>query len=793
MKRSLRPWLTGILILLIGFAAGAFVGRRWRGDFADVVLTFLTLLTSATLLLLALYLVFKRARRFLPKRREPASSSSRLSFGFLNGKGYLTLKDFGPFESFQLSLTLPGSWMSDSGAPVFSLLPVRTSDQLALILFILSLAVYAITRLVALDQFPIYFFADEAIEGVLAAQLIQRGLRDYQNQFLPVFFNTYGFFNPLISVYFQLVGILLLGKSIVVTRGAAAVVTLIGSAAASLILKFGLQSRTWWAGILFLAAMPAWFLHSRTAFETAAAVSLYACFLLLYVLYRYRSPNFIYPALVFAAATFYSYGNGQLVIGVTALLLLFSDLRYHFQNRLRLFAALGLLVLLALPYYRFQVDHPTEITYHLRTLDSYLFRAIPLESKIREFASAYAYGLSPQYWFLPNSQDLARHRLKDYGNVALWVLPFFLIGLAVCIRGWRSSARRLVLIALFVAPIGGALTQVAITRVLTFIVPASILATMGLEALLARWRQPYFQKLAPIAVFVGLSFASFSMLGDALANGPLWFRDYGLYGMQWGAKQLFTLIPTMLEQSPETVVFVSPTWANGTEVFAQYFMPNEPRLRFGNVDAWMAKKQPLERHMLFVMTPEELGNARKSDKFRDIQVDKSLAYPDGSDGFYFVRMSYADNIDQIFAAELAERLEPVTEKIQLNGESVTVSHTRFESGALPNLFDGDTFTLVRTIDSNPAFLEFVFPTPRHFTGISADFGSMELALTLQLFPSNDAPSITLTNPYRNLPPDPHVEMSYENAPLQISKLRLEVKALGVGDGFKIHIRELKVK
>ena len=55
-------------------------------------------------------------------------------------------------------------------------------------LFFIGLALYLLTRLVALPSFPIYFGSDEATTVVRAADLIRDGFRDYQGQFLPTFF-----------------------------------------------------------------------------------------------------------------------------------------------------------------------------------------------------------------------------------------------------------------------------------------------------------------------------------------------------------------------------------------------------------------------------------------------------------------------------------------------------------------------------------------------------------------------------------------------------------------------------
>lgn len=765
-----RIWIAATLLLTFSF--GALLGRRWTGRLADSVLTLVAAL--AVLLVLWTAFDFLRSRSFLSSAQEQAEVKRAGSH-----KWVLRLQNIGRFEYIQVALTWP------------QLSTPRLSW--ALVLFGLSVVVYAITRFVALDQFPIYFFADEAIEGVLASQLMANGWRDYLNHPFPVFFNTYGFFNPLIGVYAHAIGIALFGKSIVVTRGVSALATLLGSAAVALILKFGFKLKHWWLGLLFLAATPIWFLHSRTAFETAMMVSAYAFCLLFYILYRYRSPLFGYPTLFTAALAFYSYGNGQLVIGLTGILLALSDWRYHLKHWRLLLFALPFVLLLSVPYLQYRNDHPDEISYHLRTLDTYLFRAIPVQDKIGEFLSRYAYGVSPLYWFIPNAQDLARHRMKDYGNIALWTLPLFLVGVGVCLARVKSSAHRLALIAALSAPIGGALTNIASTRVMAFVVPAAIFAALGTEFLITRLRRPVGQGAAAVGAFLVLATFSLTMTSDALTNGPLWYTDYGLYGMQWGAKQIFQAIPTILKESPQTQVLLTPTWANGTDVFLDYFMPHEPRVHFQNVESFIAQKQPLDDNMLLMMTPEELRKARASNKFQRIDVERVIKYPDGSEGFYFVRLAYVDNVDALFDADEAARLQPVTDIIQLGDTNASVTHLQFEAGRIQDLFDGDTFTLVRFIEANPVYLDFDFSAPHHITALAMDTGTMDFTLTVSLYASENSAPIVYTQTYRDLPPDPHIELPFTDAPETIKKMRVEIKAENIGGQARIHVREIKFR
>ena len=375
-----------------------------------------------------------------------------------------------------------GNWMQ-AGVPWSSLRAEFTRADMLLLGF--GLLIYALTRFIGLTRFPIYFFCDEAIHPNLATDLIRDGFRDHLGTLLPPFFLNDQAWNLSFSVYVHLVSVVLFGKSVVVTRATSVVVSILGATAIALTLKLIFHNRSWWIGVLVLAITPAWFLHSRTAFETVLMVSFYACFLCTYLLYRYRDPRYLYAALLFGAATGYSYTNGQGVMLVSGVLLLLSDARYHLrQNRHLLLNAALLLALLAVPLVRFRFLHPDATTNQLRSLYSYWFQHIPLSDKLATFSSNYFQGLSPSYWFFPNEDDLVRHRMKGMGNLALIALPFVLFGLGICLRQWRSSAHRALLIAVLAAPFSAALVGISITRVLAMVVPATLLTCLGFDQVL---------------------------------------------------------------------------------------------------------------------------------------------------------------------------------------------------------------------------------------------------------------------------------------------------------------------
>lgn len=718
--------------------------------------------------------------------------------------------------------------------------------RMGLAAFVVAMLIYAATRLIGLADYPIYFFSDEAIQAVSAADLIRDGFRNADGMLWPPYFKNFAVWNLGLSVYLQLLPVRLFGMSVYVTRLVSVFVGMVGVAAVAATLRNVFRARGWYLSVLLLAATPAWFLHSRTAFETAEMVAFYALFILCYLLYRTRSAVWVYPAMVFAAAAFYSYSNGQAIIGLLVLALAVVDAPYHlrqiretrdeirvksarsdrisylvsrisyFVSRYRLVLLVVLALLLIWPYVRFRMAYPTDLSYHLRSLNSYWFNDISTAEKLGQFADRYLYGLSPAYWFRPNDHDLARHRMVGYyGHMRPEFLPLIVLGIVVAVggmfgkgegeKGRRGAGYRVVLLALLAAPVGAALVDIAVTRVLSVVVPATLLAGIGIDWILVRLarlgrgegekgrkgERARGSAVVAAGAFVVLALMSLGMLRLALSEGPTWFTDYTMGGMQYGARQLFGIIEERLAADPATRVMLTPDWANGTTMFPQFFLTPEQQTRVQtfNVDAFIGEKRELTPDMLFIMMPAEVDRARASGKFERVDIEGEIPYPDGRTGFYLVRLAYMPDIDAVFAAELEELRRPVTEPGTLDGAPVTVTHTRFEAGQLSDLFDGDTFTLVRHISANPVRYEIIFDAPRPVSGLALDLGSMDAGVAVTLI-APDGQSAAYSQEFRGLGPDPHIELPFPDPPPLVASMTLELRDLNRGEDVKIHVREL---
>ena len=748
-------------------------------------------------------------------------------------------------------------------------------QNLATWLFIFAVGIYLITRLIGLTQFPIYFFTDEAIQSQSMLDLINNGYKDASGAWFPTYFRNGDYYNIGLSVYLQWLPVLLFGKSAVATRAISVLVTLIAAASVGIMLREVFKLKCWWLGTLFLSITPAWFLHSRTAFETAEFVAFYAGTLCSYLFYRHKSPHYLYPTLFLGALSFYTYSPAQVIMTLTAIGLLLSDWRYHWQNRRIVLIGFGLLVVFALPYIRFSINNPTAPFAHLHTLWSYWFENIPLSEKITHYLSEFGVGLSPWYWYVPNDRDLSRHLMKDYGNIMIATLPLALIGLAHTLRHVRSSAYRTILIALLISPAAAALVQISITRVLVFVIPAAILTAIGLEQVLEWIESPkkrlselsagagptsrrviaaslillagipialisqeninrfaflvltfllalqvsgVFERLArfltrdntivrpklwnlshtllALSTFIVLAGANVRMLNDALQNGPLWFRDYGLGGMQYGAFQIFDIIDQYVKDHPGTKVIFSPDWANGADIVARVFLDDFSAIQLGSVRGHITQKLPLDPNTLFVMTPQEYDIVRASPKLTDIDVEKIVPYPDGKPGFYFIHLRYVNNIDEIFAAEKAARQALRESTLTIDGQKVKVRYSYldgdFQDKSMALVFDNDPFTVAKTFETNPFIIEMTLPKPRMLHGFSIIIGSAKVQITLKCYSKAATQPIVHTfegQGTRNQP-----ELSFDlPTPTQVQVLHMEVLDPLSSDQARVHIWELKLR
>jgi 4-amino-4-deoxy-L-arabinose transferase-like glycosyltransferase len=675
------------------------------------------------------------------------------------------------------------------------------------------IAVYGATRLVRLADYPAYFFCDEAANANMAENLLRHHFTAWDGVFpdgtlLPPYFDNDERVYPSITVYIHALSILLFGKSLFVVRATSAAVSALAALAIALALKLVFKVRSWWTAPLLLTVTPIWFLHSRTAFESTMMVSFYACFVCTYLLYRGVSPAWAPLTVLAGAGTFYAHPNGQGIMLVTGILLSVLDARYHLRafrrHRRAALASAGLLVLAAVPYTRLLLARPNTTNQELRRLNSYVLRDTPLREKLGEFSRNYATALSATYWFAPHYEhfvespakpswvsrlhftppslavfETVRHTMRGYGNLPLLAGPFLLAGLLATVWKARSSGiHRAILVAVVAAPFTSALVALHQQRVMALIVPATLLACLGLEALFTALAPFLPRALVGAAVAALLLAQSYRLTADAVQNGPLWTANYGLYGLEYGAQQVFAAVNQELAQIPGRRCFVSGSWANNPGEFIPFFVPLPQRgeVDLFDLDEVLAKKTKLDPSALYVLPQKELDLAVESCEFAFDPL-RVLRYPDGRPGFYFVRLRYVEGIEQILATRRLVNAEPLETSATIDGWNAEVWHSPLEFGEVSDVFDGKLDTLVRAA-SNLLMVDVRFERPRLVRRIALDGWLSNLTVSLAVYQTGDTAPLVSTRTYPEGEEPVQFELHLPGVTRPATRIRIELCSPG---------------
>ncbi|TAK13151.1 MAG: hypothetical protein EPO32_06235 [Anaerolineae bacterium] len=687
------------------------------------------------------------------------------------------------------SLSVAGSQSLALGERILRYWPLPLDATL----FIGALLVYASVRLIGLTQYPIYFFTDEALQTNLAGEFLKYNFHSPQGELFPTYFRVFNTWNLNVSVYLQLIPYVLVGKSVFWTRATVALTTVLGAFWVGRMLKDNFKIPFWWVGVLVFSLIPVWFLHSRTAFETPLMAVFYIGFLYYYLCYRQGDVRKVYAAVAFGSLAFYTYSAGKLIVPVLGIFLLLSDLKYHWQQRKTLLKAAVVLVLFILPLVRFTLAHPEAQAEQLGNLTSVLMQPIPWTEKASLYFKNYLFALSPGYLFIPNNFDLVRHQMGPLPQIMTWMLPFYFIGIALCIANFRNAAYRVVLFGLLAVPSSPALVTIGATRVLSLVGPAAVLITLGLVAVLN-----YFQGRAPrfpawvtaVLLFVFLASANFRLLGRALTEGPTWSEDYSLGGMQYGGIQLFERIREYHEANPDIEISVTPNWSNGTGELAGFFFDVPWPFTLADPFMFIDDSNADLSHYMIIALPNEYERILESPKVKDIRVIDLLEYPNGEPGFYFLTMEHAGSAAELIELEIELRQTPVEEQVEVDGEVWTVRHTPTDMGQLKDLFDNNPDTVARTGGGNPFIIEVFFPDVRTLSGVELITGSHNAEIIVQVFQPGEAEPQSYLLAHQGSISDPIALIEFEE-PVEIDHILISVRDVGLGEPANIHVWQIE--
>lgn len=660
-------------------------------------------------------------------------------------------------------------------------------------LFMVSLSIALLCATWQLEQFPIYFFSDEAALVNLGRRWILGEHQDHNITSLLYYQVEQHRWIPMMASYLVGLSSVLFGKSIEVARLTCSLLSMLGVVALSYSLRLFFKCSCWWITPLLFFCVPTWFLHSRTAFDTSMSASFVMLFICCYLLVRVKFPNLLYFLPIIGALAFYTYSANQVIIPALALLLLISDSPFFLRNLRQFIVVLILSAVLLTPVIKLHAGGSAGLFGQLNVFNSDLVLSAPLQDRLLALTHKYLAVFDKHYWLDSPSKELIRHRVGSHALFPYYLVPFVLLGFVTALWRWRSPQYRVLLIALACVPIPSAITQLGITRVMSLIPLTIALACIGLDQVL---RLLPIKRLISVASLLIVEFLAVGMLAEAIYLGPLWFRDYSFYGLQYGAKQIYQeAIPQILRADRDAKLIVSPNWANTSDQFFDFFLNEEQkeRVQIAGISGYLTYKTPIDENLIFVLPREEYEQVISSGKFQTPSVNQLLYFPDGSIGFYFVRLQYVANVDEIFEMEAEQRRRPVEEKVKINGRNAIVRHSLLDMGSAAEMFDAKVGTVARGMEANPFLIEIEFESARTLTKLWGDFGCFAYRWEVELTRESGQRSKFIQEYNTSGRQDSSTAFEFPEVQENVKLLRMQISNINNPGRDNIHVFDLRLQ
>jgi len=344
-------------------------------------------------------------------------------------------------------------------------------------------------HVVGLAASPPGLYSDEASIGYNAWTIAHFGTDQYGTPW-PLLFRDFGDYKSPLSTYPLAPLTLFLPLTPTVTRLPSAFAGIALALMASLLAWRLTSSRLVASLILLETAFEPWFFHTARI-DLEADLFTVLCFVIAFAALARggaaRVGACVVAGLAVALATFAAQPGRYFALVMLVLIVVthFPTLRWKRAVVLAAPVALAALVLLL-----GTSGHATA-----RLAGVSVFDHQPVAGGIAAWIRNYFQYFSPDFLFLHGDPN-PRHSSGFGGLLFLTTIPLLVLGIAVCIRGWREPMCRLALAGIIVAPLGPALTTGISARrdivVLPFLI---LLLTFGWEAALRFLRGRRFRML----------------------------------------------------------------------------------------------------------------------------------------------------------------------------------------------------------------------------------------------------------------------------------------------------------
>lgn len=502
------------------------------------------------------------------------------------------------------------------------------------IVFILIAAF--LIRFYDLENNPHGFFTDEAALGYNAYKILTTG-KDEHNKILPLFFESYGDYRLPIPIYSNILTTALFGLNERSVRLTAVLFGMISILFVLLSTSEIIDKKTGLLAGLLIAIMP-WNIHfSRWGAESIYFPALFSIGLYLY-LKSFKRRVFLILATVFFGLAMYTYYPA---IIVTPVFMAYCFIEFYIRNRKSkklLFYSLITFFILCLPL----VISFTAGNLQTRW-NNVINKTLNPTEKIRRSALSYINHFSPDFLFTKGDSGssghyISRHSVIGFGELHIFYFPLLLIGLYICLTGYKNPKILSLFVLLLLYPIGSSITSDGpfATRSIIGMIPFSIIPAIGFNKLLNfifSVGEKYLRLLA-VSFIAGIVFISvYFYLLAFFIDYPKYSSDY--WGWQYGFRQAMDYFKTQENNYDDLLI-------------THRFNSGEGLLNFYNVGYKCIKCRLMNNPPIIDVSKKQLYALRQADLdeniIRDypdfkINLKKTINLPNGNPELFLVEFS----------------------------------------------------------------------------------------------------------------------------------------------------------
>jgi hypothetical protein len=305
-----------------------------------------------------------------------------------------------------------------------------------------------------------------------------------------------------------------------------------------------------------------------------------------------------------------------------------------------------------------------------------------------------------------------RHVVPPLPQLFVWTFPFACIGILILLRHIQKIENRTLVALWVVSPIPASLVGFNNVRGMPAGIFLLVFALIGAGwsfQRLCRW--PRLKNITHILLIGGLIIYAAWFRMHVYTVAPYKHQDYGFYGVQMGASEVFQWIQD--HHAHYAHIFLAYDLFNGGGIFRPFYLQEQVVQKTSIIELrreLCLSRDPLQENTVYVVRKNFYSQFNKTGCPIEVRHIDSIPDVKGDLLFDIVQLQRGSSFNEWFEQEDQKRRQPQTSIVYVNGQQLHIEHPIFDLGNPQFMFDDQETSLARTEKINPARMVIRLPS-----------------------------------------------------------------------------------